>query len=54
MICWRRHFEEQARKKAEAVVKGMQEKMMPIAKQMTDKLKDAIGERGGATPYVIN
>jgi len=43
MICWRRYFEECARKKAEAVVNGMQEKMMPIAKQMTEKLKEAIG-----------
>jgi len=32
--CWRLHFEEKARQKAEAVVKGMQERIMPMAKQM--------------------
>ena len=44
--CWRLHFEEKARQKAEAVVKGMEERMTPIAKQMTDKLKNAIGSSG--------
>ena len=44
--CWRLYFEEKARQKAEVVIKGMQEKMMPIAKQMTEKLKNAIGSRG--------
>jgi len=45
--CWRLHFEDKARQKAEAVVKGMQDRMMPIAKQMTKKLKDAIDRQGG-------
>ena len=45
MICWRRYFEECARKKAEAVVNSMQERMMPIAKQMADKLKEVIGQQ---------
>jgi hypothetical protein len=44
MECWRRYFEECARKKAEAVVGGMQKIMMPIAKQMMGKLKTAIGQ----------
>jgi len=51
--CWRLHFEEKARLKAEAVVKGMQERMMPIARQMTEKLKDAIGS-GGDKIYNLN
>ncbi len=42
--CWRLHFEEKAREKAQAVVDGMEKRMMPIAKQMTDKLKNAIGQ----------
>lgn len=41
--CWRLHFEEKTREKAENIVNGMQERMMPIAKQMTEKLKEAIG-----------
>lgn len=41
--CWRLHFEEKAREKAMAVVNNMQDRMMPIAKQMTEKLKNAIG-----------
>ena len=41
--CWRQHFEEKTREKAQVIVNAMQEKMMPIAKQMTDRLKDAIG-----------
>lgn len=40
--CWRVHFEEKAREKAEAVVNGMQERIMPIAKQMTDKFKNLV------------
>lgn len=44
--CWRQHFEEKTREKAENIVKHMQERMMPIAKQMTEKLKDAI-DKGG-------
>lgn len=50
--CWRQHFEEKTRQKAEAVVKGMEERMMPIAKQMTERLKQAIGS--GEESYVIN
>ena len=45
--CWRLHFEDKARNKAQAVVNGMQERMMPIAKQLTDKLKKAIGQDDG-------
>ena len=45
ILCWRRYFEECARKKAQAVVHGMQEKMMPIAKQMIGKLKGEIDRR---------
>ena len=45
--CWRLHFEEKARQKAEAVVNGMQKRMMPIAKQLSDKLKRAIGQDDG-------
>ena len=44
--CWQQHFEEKARQKAEAVVKGMQERMMPIAKQLTSKIKDAMDNGG--------
>lgn len=43
-LCWRKFFEECARQKAQAVVKGYKERMMPIAKQLTDKLKMAIGQ----------
>lgn len=42
MICWRNYFEERARLKAEAVVNGMQKRMMPIAQQLTDKIKKVI------------
>lgn len=41
--CWRSHFEERARLKAEAVINGMQERMKPIASGLIDKLKGAIG-----------
>jgi len=41
--CWRKHFEDKTREKAENITNQMQEKMMPIAKQMIDKLKGAIG-----------
>jgi hypothetical protein len=44
--CWRQHFEEKTREKAQVIVNAMQEKMMPIAKQMTERLKDAIGSNG--------
>jgi len=44
MICWRQYFEEKAKNKAMAVVNGMQQKMMPIAKQMTERLKSVIGQ----------
>ena len=40
--CWRLHFEEKARQKAEAVVKGMQEKIMPIAQSLFSKFRNAI------------
>jgi len=42
--CWRLYFEEKTRQKAEVIVKSMQERMMPIAKQLTDRLKVAIGQ----------
>ena len=41
--CWRLHFEEKARQKAEVVTNDMQKRMMPIAKQLTEKLKKALG-----------
>lgn len=44
--CWRLHFEEKARQKAEAVVNGMQERMMPIANQLVGKLRNAMDEDG--------
>jgi len=47
ILCWRRYFEECARKKAQVVVDGMQERMMPIARQLTDKLKTAIDQANG-------
>ncbi len=54
MNCWRSHFEESARKKAMAVVNGMQEKMQPIAEQMIEKLNTAIDERSqdGSAPLI--
>ena len=51
--CWRLHFEEKTREKATVITNAMQEKMMPIAKQLTEKLKDAIGN-GGSPTYNIN
>ena len=38
MMCWRKYFEECARKKAKVVVDDMQERMMPIAKQVLGRL----------------
>ena len=37
IVCWKLHFEEKARQKAEAVVKGMQQKIMPMAKGILEK-----------------
>lgn len=48
MNCWRSHFEEKARQKAEAVINGIGERMKPIAEQMIKKLRDTIGEGGNA------
>jgi len=45
--CWRSHFEEKTREKAENIVNQMQERMMPIAKQLTSKIKDAMDKNGG-------
>ena len=45
MECWRKHFEERARQKAEAVVSGMKERMMPIASQLMGKLNTVIEQR---------
>lgn len=52
MICWRKHFEEKARDKAMAVVNGMQERMIPIAKQMIEKLQGAIDDRSDGDKVV--
>lgn len=59
MNCWSQYFEGQTRKKAEVIVKSMQERMMPIAKQMTEKLKgimknlnDGENDRVGGTPNI--
>ena len=49
--CWRQHFEEKTREKAQFIVNSMQEKMQPIAEQLTGKLRDAL-DRGG--DQVIN
>jgi len=56
MECWRKYFDEKAREKAEVVVNKMQEIMMPIAKQMTDKLKNAIDQANDDpnAPKIIN
>jgi len=56
MECWRRYFEERARQKAETVVNGMQERMIPIAKQLTQKLKSEIDRRSenSNAPKIIN
>ncbi len=35
--CWRLHFEEKTRKKAEVIVKDMQERITPMAKQLMNK-----------------
>ena len=53
MNCWRSHFEDKARDKAMAVVNGMQEKMMPIAKQLTEKLTKEIDRRKGDEVVII-
>lgn len=37
--CWKLHFEEKARQKAEIVVKDMQERMIPIAKKVIERLR---------------
>ena len=44
MNCWRKYFEDKTREKAEVITNHMQDKMFPIAKQLTDKLKVAIGQ----------
>jgi len=49
--CWRKHFEDKTREKAQNIVDGMQDRMMPIAKQMIGKLTDAIGSE---KTYTIN
>ena len=36
--CWRLHFEEKARQKAEAVIKGMQERIMPMATEVISRI----------------
>jgi hypothetical protein len=40
--CWKKHFEEKAREKAQAVVKGMQEKIMPIAQGILGRFKEQL------------
>jgi len=46
MNCWRSHFEDQTKKKAEVIVNNMQERMMPIAKQLVERIKNIVGENG--------
>jgi len=36
--CWRLHFEEKARQKAEAVMQGVKQKMFPMAKKIVSHL----------------
>ncbi len=36
--CWKAHFEEKTRQKAENIVKTMQERITPMAKQMIEKV----------------
>ena len=40
--CWRLHFDEKARQKAEAVMKGATEKIMPIAQGLFKRLKEGM------------
>jgi len=57
MVCWRKYFEDKTREKAQVITNAMQEKMMPIAKQLTEKLKKAIGQdddNGGIVNYNLN
>lgn len=42
--CWRLHFEEKTREKAENIVKGMQKKIMPIAEGLFGRLKKQFEE----------
>jgi len=44
--CWRLYFEDKTREKAQNIVNSMQEKMMPIAKQMVGKLTEGIQRAG--------
>ena len=37
--CWRLHFEDKARQKAEAVMKGAKEKMMPMISNLMQRIK---------------
>ena len=43
--CWRKHFEDKTREKAQNIVNGMQERMQPIAQQLIGKLTGAIEEK---------
>jgi hypothetical protein len=52
--CWRSYFEEQTRKKAKVIVDSMQERMMPIAKQLSEKIKGMIGNGGIKESYKID
>jgi len=38
--CWRLHFDQKAREKAEAVMKGATEKIMPLAQGLFKRLKE--------------
>lgn len=53
--CWRLYFEEKARDKAMAVVTGMQQKIMPFAKNVIERLKNESGNKdeGGNNPLII-
>lgn len=37
--CWALHFEERARQKAQAVMQGMTKKMIPIARELIEKIR---------------
>ena len=38
--CWKLYFEEKTKNKAQAIVNGMQKKMIPIAKSFFEKIRN--------------
>lgn len=48
--CWRSHFEEKTREKAQYIVNHIQEKMMPIAEQLKDNIMGFVN--GSKTHYL--